>query len=72
VIVECVTSACNLIRTRMIGHLSLADVNANEFLSDVTDGATVRHKLISVAVLQTGIKSTQALSRGVRRRRHSL
>lgn len=58
---DCVASACDFIRTRIIGHLSLADVNANEFLSDVTDGAAVRHKLVSVVVLQTGVKSTQAL-----------
>ena len=60
-IADYVASVCHSIRTRIIGHLSLADVNANEFLSDVTDGAAVRHKLVSVVVLQTGVKSTQAL-----------
>ena len=69
---DCVASACDFIRTRIIGHLSLADVNANEFLSDVTDGATVKHASISVIVLQAGVKSTQALPRNVCRRRHSL
>ena len=60
-----VASANHSIRTRMIGHLSLADVNANEFLSDVTDGATVRHASISVVVLQTGVQSTQALPKRI-------
>jgi hypothetical protein len=31
--------ACNLKLTRIVGHLDLAEVYANEFLSDVTDGA---------------------------------
>lgn len=66
---DCVASAYHSIRTRIIGHLSLADVNANEFLSDVTDGAIVRHASISVVVLQTSVKSTQALPKGFGRRR---
>ena len=72
VIGDYVASAYHPIRTRMIGHLSLADVYANEFLSDVTDWAAVKHALISVVVLQTVVKSTQASPRHVCRRRHSL
>lgn len=64
-VVDCVANAYHPIRTRIIGHLSLADVNANEFLSDVTDGATVKHASISVINLQIGVKSTQALPRNV-------
>ena len=57
-------------RTRIMGHRDLAEVYANEFWSDVTDGAIVRHASISVVVLQTSVKSTQALPSGVCRRRH--
>lgn len=39
--------------TRIVGHLSLAEVYANEVLSDVTDGATVKAVSISVILLQT-------------------
>jgi len=53
--------AHDLARTRIIGHLSLADVYAKEFLSDVTDCAVVRHASISVVVLQTAVKSIQVL-----------
>lgn len=42
------------LRTRIVGHLSLAEVYANEFLSDVTDGAVVKHATISVIFLQIG------------------
>jgi hypothetical protein len=48
-------------RTKIIGHLSLADVYANEFLSDVTDGAVVTRGTISVILLQTGVNSPRAL-----------
>ena len=54
-------SAHDSARTRIIGHLSLADVCANEFLSDVTDWAVVRHVSISVIVLETAVKSIQVL-----------
>ena len=48
-------------RTKIIGHLSLADVYAKEFLSDVTDGAVVKHATISVIFLQTGVNRPQSL-----------
>jgi len=60
VIDDCVATVCDSARTRIIGHLSLADVYAKEFLSDVTDGAGVKHASISVIGLQTGFRSTQA------------
>ena len=56
VIGDCMATLQNLTHTRIIGHLSLAEVYANEFLSDVTDGAVVKHAWISVIVLQTGLK----------------
>jgi hypothetical protein len=34
-----VNAACSLQLTRIVGHLDLAEVYANEFSSDVTDGA---------------------------------
>jgi hypothetical protein len=61
VIHDYVATVCDSRRTRMIGHLSLADVYAKEFLSDVTDGAGVKHASISVIGLQTGVRRNQAL-----------
>lgn len=37
------SSAEGSVRTRIMGHLDLAEVYANEFWSEVTDGAMVKH-----------------------------